>query len=226
MQAAVDDANGCFQLFVRHGQSITIDGMRRSNDVAHLVHALESKVSVPYSAARLDYGGKPLQEGRNLAYYGLGAGATVQLALRGRGGGCGASKTADSGGSAMSPAADGMPPSSVEPSRLAPVQQDNAPVKESAEQAKEAAQAKAVADARAADARAVDARTVEAKSAEVNAAEEAKVAAPRVCQAACQIETLLLSLIVFFARAGARSLALQRQHHRVASSPQRQTRPL
>ena len=35
-----------------------------------------------------------------LAYYGLGAGSTVQLALRGRGGGCGPSKVAADGSSA------------------------------------------------------------------------------------------------------------------------------
>ena len=109
--ADVDDR--CFQLFVWHGRSITIEGLRQSDDVARLLIALNGKVGVPYSAARLDYGGKPLQEGRTLAYYGLDAGSTVQLALRGRGGGCGVSKTADGGGSAMSLAAFGMPPTSV-----------------------------------------------------------------------------------------------------------------
>ena len=86
--------HACFQLYVRHWRINTIEGVRQSDDVAHLLNAVEGKVGVPYSAVRLDYGGTPLQEGTTLAYYGLGTGSTVQLALRGRGGGCGASKTA------------------------------------------------------------------------------------------------------------------------------------
>ena len=95
-QASVDARvdHGYFQLFVRHGRSITIESVCQSDDVAHLLNAVEGKVGVPYCAMRLDYCGKPLQEGTTLAYYGLGAGSTVQLALRGRGGGCVTSKGA------------------------------------------------------------------------------------------------------------------------------------
>ena len=48
--------------------------------------AVAAKLGVPRDAAWLSYGGRVLQSGRSLRSYGVAAGATVHLAVRGRGG--------------------------------------------------------------------------------------------------------------------------------------------
>ena len=64
----------------------TIDGP--SDDVDALLEAAVAKAGVPRDAAWLSYGGRVLQSGRSLRSYGVAAGATVHLAVRGPGGPC------------------------------------------------------------------------------------------------------------------------------------------
>ena len=84
--------------------------MRRSDDVARLLDAAACKTGAPRLEMRLDYGGKPLQAGETLGRHQIGAGATVQLSFRGRGGGCGASKATVQPSAALAP---GLPPTPV-----------------------------------------------------------------------------------------------------------------
>ena len=72
------------QLLVRHTRTHTIDGP--SDDVDALLAAAVAKAGVPRDAAWLSYGGRVLRSGRTLGSYGVAAGATVHLAVRGRGG--------------------------------------------------------------------------------------------------------------------------------------------
>ena len=72
------------QLFVRHTRTHTIDWP--SDDVDALLVAAAAKAGVSLDAAWLSYGGRVLRSGRSLRSYGLAAGATVHLAVRGRGG--------------------------------------------------------------------------------------------------------------------------------------------
>ena len=75
-----------FQLLVRHSRTVTVDGLRPQDDIRALVTAVEAKTRVPRDALWLAHQGKPLQPERTLASYGVAAGATVHLAVRGRGG--------------------------------------------------------------------------------------------------------------------------------------------
>ena len=72
------------QLFVRHERTNTVDCP--SDDVDALLVAAAAKTGVPRDAAWLSYGGKVLRAHRSLRSYGVAAGATVHLAVRGRGG--------------------------------------------------------------------------------------------------------------------------------------------
>jgi len=98
-----------FQLFVR-GQTgtLTIDGVRADDDVAALEAAVEAKAHVPRGHTWLGFAGRRLEPGTPVAQYGLRSGATVHLAARGRGGGCGGSKPATDG---AAPNVPGTPPS-------------------------------------------------------------------------------------------------------------------
>ena len=77
------------QLFVRGavGRTLTVNGLRTTDDVAALLAAVEAKVGVPRECAWLCFGGKRLEPGQTLAGRGLIAGSTVHFAVRGRGGG-------------------------------------------------------------------------------------------------------------------------------------------
>ena len=72
------------QLLVRHTRTHTIDCP--TDDVDAMLTAVATKLGVPRDAAWLSYSGRVLQSGRSLRSYGVAAGATVHLAVRGRGG--------------------------------------------------------------------------------------------------------------------------------------------
>jgi hypothetical protein len=74
-----------YQLFVRHTCTLTVEA-RASDDVGVLLEDAAHKACVPHSVLWLTFKGRPLAAGRSLASYGLSAGATVHLAVRGRGG--------------------------------------------------------------------------------------------------------------------------------------------
>ena len=76
------------QLFVRGavGRTLTVNGLRTTDDVAALLAAVEAKVGVPRECVWLCFHGKRLEPGQTLAGRGLTAGSTVHLAVRGRGG--------------------------------------------------------------------------------------------------------------------------------------------
>lgn len=81
--------NGCgIQVFVRHGQTFSLDNMCGCDDVDALIAAVESKCKVSQGDFWLAFQGRKLEEGRPLHSYGICSGSTVHFALRGRGGGC------------------------------------------------------------------------------------------------------------------------------------------
>ncbi len=82
-----------FQLLVRDARTLTVDGLCAEDDAGTLIAAVERKAGVPCANMWLSFAGKRLDPGTSLGAYGLRAGATVHLAVRGRGGGCGASKS-------------------------------------------------------------------------------------------------------------------------------------
>jgi len=82
-----------FQLLVRDARTLTVDGLCAEDDAGTLIAAVERKAGVPCVNMWLSFVGKRLDPGTSLGAYGLRAGATVHLAVRGRGGGCGASKS-------------------------------------------------------------------------------------------------------------------------------------
>ena len=75
-----------FQLLVRHGRTLAVDGLRADDDVAALEAAAAARTGVPAAAVWLSHAGKRLAPGRTLGECGVAAGATVHLAVRGRGG--------------------------------------------------------------------------------------------------------------------------------------------
>ena len=70
-------------LLVRRNHTMTVD----CTDTSELLAAVERKISVPREATWLCFAGKKLEAGMPLTHYGLSAGSTVHLAMRGRGGG-------------------------------------------------------------------------------------------------------------------------------------------
>ena len=82
-----------FQLLVRASRTLTVDRLCAEDDAGTLIAAVERKAGVPCAKMWLSFAGKRLDPGTSLASYSLAAGATVHLAVRGRGGGCRASKS-------------------------------------------------------------------------------------------------------------------------------------
>jgi len=80
------------QLFVRFSRTFVVNGIRLSDSVVELLAVLERKIGIPPASLWLSFGGRCLAAGRSLSSYGLSSGATVHLAVRGRGGGCSSSK--------------------------------------------------------------------------------------------------------------------------------------
>jgi hypothetical protein len=78
------------QLFVAGLSSgtFTLD-VRSSDDVKRVKELVFERQGVPIVEQRLVYDGKQLQDGRTLASYGIEKESTVQIHLRGRGGGRG-----------------------------------------------------------------------------------------------------------------------------------------
>ena len=78
-------------------------------DTSELLDAVECKTGVPRWATWLCFAGKKLEAGMPLTHYGLSAGSTVHLAMRGRGGGCGNSKGSVQPGGPSTSGAPGTP---------------------------------------------------------------------------------------------------------------------
>jgi len=76
-----------FQLLVRAAHTLTVDGLCAEDDAGTLIAAVERKAGVPRAVMWLTFAGKRLDPGTSLGACGLRAGATVHLAVRGRGGG-------------------------------------------------------------------------------------------------------------------------------------------
>ena len=88
------------QFFVRGGhRTITVDGLLPCDLVGLILAEAEVKLGIRCSDAWLTFGGKPLKPACMLGNAGIHDGVTLQLAFRGRGGGCSGSKPADSGDS-------------------------------------------------------------------------------------------------------------------------------
>lgn len=84
-------------MLVRLPQTWTVNGLFASDDVSVLQERIERKMGVPHTAAWLSHRGRRLERSRTVSSYGLRAGETVHLAVRGRGGGCGVSKPGATG---------------------------------------------------------------------------------------------------------------------------------
>ena len=97
-----------FQLQVRTPRTLTVNDLHADDDVNVLLAAVERKSHTPLTLSWLAFEGRKLEPGRSLAQYGLRNGATVHLATRGRGGGCGGSKQVQNESISTSPA--GIPP--------------------------------------------------------------------------------------------------------------------
>ena len=90
MSPSIENRGGApsVTLLVRHNHTMTVD----CTDTSELLAAVERKISVPREATWLCFAGKKLEAGMPLTHYGLSAGSTVHLAMRGRGGGAGTGK--------------------------------------------------------------------------------------------------------------------------------------
>ena len=97
-----------FQLQVRTPRTLTVNDLHADDDVNVLLAAVERKSHTPLTLSWLAFEGRKLEPGRSLAQYGLRNGATVHLAVRGLGGGCGGSKQVQNESISTSPA--GIPP--------------------------------------------------------------------------------------------------------------------
>ena len=93
-----------FQLLVRDARTLTVDGLCAEDDAGTLIAAVERKAGVPCAKMWLSFAGKRLDPGMSLGACGLRAGATVHLAVRGRGGGAGASALGSTAARQSSPA--------------------------------------------------------------------------------------------------------------------------
>ena len=82
-------------MLVRLPQTWTVNGLSASDDVGVLQERIARKMGLPRTAAWLTHRGRRLERGRTVSSYGLRAGDTVHLAVRGRGGGCASSKVSD-----------------------------------------------------------------------------------------------------------------------------------
>ena len=98
MSSSLGHRGGAVSLLVRHDHTVTVD----CADTSELLAAVERKISVPREATWLCFAGKKLEAGMPLTHYGLSAGSTVHVATRGRGGGCGNSKSVQPGGPSTS----------------------------------------------------------------------------------------------------------------------------
>lgn len=76
------------QIFVRHKSTCVLDGVCLAEPVGVLLDAWERKCQLPSKEAWLSFEGRCLSREKALREYSLSSGATLQLALRGRGGGC------------------------------------------------------------------------------------------------------------------------------------------
>ena len=82
MSPATESRGGAplVMLLVRHDHTVTVE----CADTSELLAAVERKIRVPREATWLCFAGKKLEAGMPLTHYGLSAGSTVHLAMRGR----------------------------------------------------------------------------------------------------------------------------------------------
>ena len=81
-----------FQLFVRSTSTVAVEALS-TDSVGFLLEEAARKLGACYGDAWLSHGGKLLHLDGTLESFGIGKGATLHLAFRGRGGGCGGSKS-------------------------------------------------------------------------------------------------------------------------------------
>ena len=95
-----------YQCFVRGSlqRTAAIDGLVPSDLVETILSAVEHRCGVPATEAWLSYSGKALCPTQSLESAGISQGATLHLAVRGRGGGCGGSKPPEGADTASSDA--------------------------------------------------------------------------------------------------------------------------